>query len=200
VKVLLIRHGETAGNRERRYVGHNDEPLSAEGERQVRQMGICVEARQVFSSPLARAVQTARLLFPQAELILLPGLCEMDFGVFAGRAAGELRHDPAYREWLNSGCTMPCPGGEGMPGFTERVCAAFARAVSLSMENGSAYLAIVAHGGVLMAVMSRWARPVRPYFDWQVKPATGFSALLDEHTWQENPLLTDYAELTELGL
>ena len=208
------------GNSERRYVGHSDEPLSVEGERQVRQMGVCFDTRQVFASPLARAVQTARLLFPRAELTLLPGLREMDFGDFTGLTAQELRHDADYQKWLDSGCAIPCPGGEGMADFTERACAAFAQAVeccmqttlvknknSLKTQNSklktglrSRPLVIVAHGGVIMAVMSRWARPARPYFDWQVKTAACYRALLDEHTWREKPALTDYALLTGLEL
>lgn len=196
----MIRHGETAANRDKRYMGRLDEPLSAEGERQVRRLGEFCGVEQAYVSPLQRAVQTASLLFPRAQLILLPALAEMDFGCFEGRAAAELMEDEAYTAWLASGCTAPCPGGENLADFCGRVCAAFAQAARAAMAEKREQLVVVAHGGSLMAIMSRWARPARPYFEWQVKNAGGYCARLDENTWEGNPALTDYQTLTELRL
>ena len=65
----LIRHGKTAGNRERRYMGgRTDEPLLPE-ERQFLQKKKAPEVTRVFVSPMKRCVETAEILFPRHELI-----------------------------------------------------------------------------------------------------------------------------------
>ena len=54
----LIRHGRTAGNLERRYIGSTDEPLCPEGRREVSGLR-APEADRVFASPLKRCLETA---------------------------------------------------------------------------------------------------------------------------------------------
>lgn len=190
--VELIRHGETAYNREARYQGRADIPLSPEGRAKLRPAGY--EPGVVYTSPLARARETAAVLFPRARLAPVEGLEEMDFGAFEGRNYREMEQDPAYRAWVESGCESACPGGEDKAGFCRRVCRAFAGLAGESLKAGAGRLTIVAHGGTLMAVMERYAWPRRGYFDWHVPPGGGF--LLDGARWEEGILLylsqTDY--------
>ena len=53
--------------------------------------------RQVYVSPLCRAVDTARVLFPAARLVPVHDLREMGFGIFEGRNYVEMERDPDYR-------------------------------------------------------------------------------------------------------
>lgn len=191
MEVLLLRHAQTAGNLERRYVGRTDEPLCPAGRAAAAASGIDTGAALVYVSPMLRAVETAAIKFPSARQIVLPDLREMDFGDFEYRTADEMAADAAYARWVDSGCTAPCPEGESLADFQARSCRGFARAVEDAMARGAARLVLVAHGGTVMAVMSRWARPVRSYFDWAVGSCGGYRARLDVELWPMDPQLTD---------
>ena len=164
----LIRHGETAWNRERRYQGRTDIPLSDRGRALLGRADFSPE--RVYVSPLRRAMETAAVLFPEAEQITVPDFREMDFGAFEGRTADEMAADPAYRSWVEGGCTGRCPGGESLAEFSGRVWVAFVKLLETEPER----LVIVAHGGVQMAILERYARPHRDYFDWHASCGGGF--------------------------
>lgn len=178
MELLLLRHGQTAGNLERRYVGRTDEPLSPAGRAAASASGVDGELELVYVSPLVRARETAAIRFPNARQTVLPDLREMDFGAFEYRTADEMIHDAAYSAWVEGGCTAPCPGGEGLGDFRARSCRGFARAAEDAMARGLERLVVVAHGGTVMAVMSRFACPARPYFDWAVGCCGGYRAQL----------------------
>ena len=89
IKLVMIRHGATPSNKEHRYLGRTDEGLSMEGERALQ------EARDtypsvdyLFASPMKRCVQTARILYPQQEIFVIPDWVETDFGDFEGKLCG----------------------------------------------------------------------------------------------------------------
>ena len=177
--IYFLRHGATACNAEGRYQGRRDIPLSPAGRAALGPAAFSPEA--VYVSPLARAAETAAILFPAAAQIPVPDLAEMDFGVFEGRTWREMEHDGDYRAWVESGCTGRCPGGESREEFSARVCGAFAGLVDGALAGRAERLVIVAHGGVLMASLERFALPHRDYFDWQVPCGGGF--LLDSAPW-----------------
>lgn len=191
MEVLLLRHAQTAGNLERRYVGRTDEPLCPAGRAAAAASGVDTGAALVYVSPMHRAVETAAIKFPSARQIVLPDLREMDFGDFEYRTADEMAADAAYTRWVDSGCTGPCPGGESPADFQVRSCRGFAEAVEDATARGAARLVLVAHGGTVIAVMSRWARPARSYFDWAVGNCGGYRARLDVELWPMAPQLTD---------
>jgi histidinol-phosphate/aromatic aminotransferase/cobyric acid decarboxylase-like protein/broad specificity phosphatase PhoE len=127
--VLLIRHGATPLNEARRFQGWIDASLSEAGRREVEALAQGWETRfgprptRVWTSDLARAVETARLLFPRARHLPDPRLRELNFGAFEGRTADEAaREDPgAWEGWLADPDGAPPPGGEGLAHFRERV-------------------------------------------------------------------------------
>lgn len=173
MQIVLIRHAQTPGNALRRYIGRTDEPLSREGIRAAEAAGALPEVRHVFVTPLSRTQQTARILFPDAEQTVLPALREMDFGDFENRNADEMHDDMAYRVWVDGGCLGACPNGEATPEFTERVCEGFLAALrSIPADARQAFF--VVHGGVIMAIMSRFARPEITYYDAWVKNCAGY--------------------------
>lgn len=96
----------------------------------------------------------------------------MDFGVFEGRTYKEMEQDASYRAWVDGDCAGRCPGGESLQEFCDRVCGAFAQVVQES--RGCGEIAVVAHGGVLMGVMERFALPEKSYFQWHVPCGGGF--------------------------
>ena len=91
--IVLLRHGQTAYNEQRRYQGAADVPLSPAGRAALKKADF--ETETVYVTPLCRTAQTARILFPHARQIVVPALREMDFGVFEGRTYDEMKDDAA---------------------------------------------------------------------------------------------------------
>jgi len=180
VLIYLLRHGETAWNAERRYQGLADISLSERGRAVLGRADFASE--RVYVSPLRRASETASILFPGAEQVVVPDLRELDFGAFEGRTAGEMAEDPAYRVWVEGGCSGRCPGGEDWAEFSARTRAAFEKL----MEEDPDPLVVVAHGGTQMAILERYGRPVRPRYGWLSPNGGGF--LLECEDWREQTL------------
>lgn len=177
MRLVLIRHGQTAGNALRRYIGATDQPLTDAGAAQARALGAFPAVKRVFVTPLLRTRQTARLLFPDAEQTVLPELREMDFGDFEDRSAEEMTDDAAYRAWVDGGCLAPCPNGESMEGFAQRVCAGFEQAIR-DLPDGTEQAVFVVHGGTIMALVSRYARPEIAYYDAFTRNCGGYAGVL----------------------
>ena len=207
MEIFLVRHGQTAGNLAGRYIGRTDEPLCEEGVAYARQTGVFPGIGCVYVSPMRRAGETAAILFPNARYIVCSDLREMDFGDFEGRSADEMADDSAYRTWVDGGCLDACPNGESAAEFSARICSAFDKIVQDAVSDGKnkecqkdGRLIIVAHGGTIMALMFKYARPLRNYFDWHVKNIQGWHSYLDENMWDKEPALTSYDKLEVLDL
>ncbi len=191
MKVLLMRHGVTAANLKKLYNGRTDDSLCPEGVEAAISSGIDPGIKSLYASPMKRALETARIKFPNAEITICHDLREMDFGDFEGRCYEELKNDADYITWMESGGTATCPNGENMSGFAERVCRAFNALVAESIEKGASELTVVAHGGTIMAIMSQYGRPEQPYYKWYVDNCCGYRANLDETDWAQTPVFTD---------
>lgn len=127
-----------------------------------------------YVSPLIRARQTAEIFFPGCPQIIVQDLREMCFGSFEGRHYIHIEHDPDYLAWLEANKTAARPDGERIQDFCNRSCAAFAKLVEESLAQHKQQLVIVAHGGIQMAVMSRYGLPRRDYHDWCGPNAGGY--------------------------
>jgi len=177
MEIVLIRHSITASNLKNRYNGATDDPLCREGIALARESGCFPDVDRVFVTPLRRTQETAAILFPRAAQTVVPGLREMDFGDFENRSADEMADDPAYRAWVDGGCTAPCPRGEQMSGFCDRCERAFAELVRAERDAGR--LVFVIHGGSIRAVLHGFYEQRRPFYDWYAKNCRGFRASLD---------------------
>ena len=182
MNVYLLRHGETEYNREHRYQGVSDIPLSKEGEAALVQADFTPEV--VYVSPLTRVKRTAELVFPGVKQIPVDDLIEMDFGVFEGRNYMEMENDLDYRNWVEGGCTGKCPGGESLGEYSARVTKCFAHLMDRAVDENKKQLVIVAHGGVQMAVMAAFALPEKPHFDWHGPCAGGFVLETSTALWK----------------
>lgn len=165
--ILLIRHGETAWNAERRLQGHLDIPLNAEGERQAAALGAALAAERVdliVSSDLARARQTAGAIAharggraagqdaAAGAVQCDPQLRERCYGGFEGLLYSEIaaRFPLEFAAWQarNVDAVLP-PGknqGETFRAFFERTTAAI---LGHAARHPGQTVALVAHGGVL---------------------------------------------------
>jgi probable phosphoglycerate mutase len=130
-ELILIRHGETAWNRELRFQGHADVPLNDIGHEQARRLGLRLAgetAQHIISSDLMRAQQTAA---PAAQQLSLPvvtsaGLREQYFGIVEGMRADEIQalHPRAWEQWLEFREDHAMPEGETAREFHTRIVAA----------------------------------------------------------------------------
>ena len=174
--IIFIRHGKTAGNIERRFIGSTDEPLCDNG---IEELGSIAypACDMVAASPMLRCMQTARIIYPDKTITAYEELRECDFGIFEGKCHAELDGDPVYMKWTaDNGMTAP-PGGENTDAFRSRCICGFLRAVRENEQCGT--LAMVVHGGTIMSVMERFAVPRRAFYEYITENGHGFVTEFD---------------------
>ena len=177
LKLILIRHGETQGNKLKRYIGkRTDEPLCPEAGNMLAQLAY-PEVQAVYASPMIRCTQTAGILFPGKKLNIIDELAECDFGEFENKNYQELDGNEHYQSWIDSGGLLPFPGGESREEFKRRNVTGFQKAVNGCLRNGISLAALVVHGGTIMAVLSSLTGG--EYFDFQVKNGEGYETVLE---------------------
>jgi broad specificity phosphatase PhoE len=170
--LYLVRHGETEGQSSIRYYGRTDVALSDEGRAQMRAARDELAARlgdlrfrHVFASPLVRALEGARLIGgSDAPIRALAEFAEVDFGLFEGLTADEIRerYPDEFGRWTANRLapTFTYPGGESRAAFAERVERGIDRMLNI-WRSGSAAPAsralVVAHRGVIRAIIRRLA-------------------------------------------
>lgn len=178
-EIVLIRHGKTAGNLRGAYIGRTDEPLCPEGRALLvarKEAGDYPPVNRVFTSPLLRCRETAKLLYPLAAVIR-EDLREMDFGDFEGKSYAELNGNPDYQRWIDLEGTIPFPGGEDPMAFRQRSAMAF-RTLCRELREGER-AAVICHGGTIMAVLAAFARPFGDFYHWQAANGCGYRFIFD---------------------
>jgi broad specificity phosphatase PhoE len=160
-RLVILRHAESEWNAAGLWQGHADPPLSAQGCRHAA-LGAEHLARMgpfdaVFSSDLARAVQTADILRAAlgltAPLEVDAGLREYDVGEWSGRTREEIESLwPGDISRFSRGELAAPPRGEARSSFDRRVLEAAARVGLRAASAGVENLLVVAHGGVVRAL------------------------------------------------
>ena len=131
IELYLIRHGATKANREHRYLGRTEEPLSKEGREALKafqRQGLYPDPaslQALFVSPMERCRETAELLFGDCEKHVIPEFREMDFGLFEGKNYQDLQGNAQYQAWIDSNGTLPFPEGESREDFITRCRSGF---------------------------------------------------------------------------
>lgn len=157
VRLLLARHGETLANRELRYVGTLDEPLSDGGVAQAERLAEALAplpVGAVYASPLRRAAETARKIAEVRGLDLQvePRLREQAFGEWEGRTRAEVfagPHREALLGWEADLSSAP-PGGESLAAVQERV---LSLVEELRDRHAGEWVALVSHVGPIKALL-----------------------------------------------
>lgn len=154
-RLTLIRHGITDWNAAGRIQGQSDVPLSDLGREQARQLASYVSAVQgvdvVVASPLQRAVETARIAFPQIPLLTDPRLQELDFGAFEGTTTTANEADPRWQAWMKDPFELPAPDGESYRQLRARVEVWLAEAVTAFDQQ---HVVAVSHSGTIQMLLS----------------------------------------------
>jgi len=178
LRLLLVRHGQTAWNVQRRVLGATDVPLDDTGLEQAETLAAHLAPPDaLWSSPLARARQTAEALAqrgsPPVTVRVDPRLAEMNQGDLEGLGEMELsaRFGDLLHAWRADPGGLRLPGGETMNETVERAIAALLHiARDESAREGAAgelrHVAVVTHQvvieasvcGLLGEPLSRWQR------------------------------------------
>ena len=165
MRLYLLRHGQTDWNAAHKLQGQTDVPLNETGLKQAREeakrreeAGITFD--RVFSSPLYRAKETARIVsgLPEEEIQTDPRIMEMSFGVDEGKFYS---FDPAQREKMSENyqnfayhpeCYKACQGGESYEDLIRRT-ADFYRLLNDKYGDSDESILIVSHGAALHALL-----------------------------------------------
>jgi glucosyl-3-phosphoglycerate phosphatase len=151
--VFLVRHGEAEGNRERRFIGQQDVPLSDLGRRQADLAAHRLAssgATRVVASDLVRASATAQ---PLADLLGVrvevdAALREVDNGAWTGLHAEEIEQGwPDLFSAYRAGDDVHRPGGERWEDVRSRVVP-----VVEDLLGASDPVAVFTHGGPVLCV------------------------------------------------
>ena len=156
-RIILIRHGETAWNAERRLQGHIDIGLNAEGVRQAKALASALAGERVdavISSDLQRAHQTAMAVAHMHDLAVHtdPALRERCYGAFEGLLYSEIeqRYPAEFAAWQARDVDSAVPDGERRAETFRQFYQRSIDAIGAWADQyGGRTVALVAHGGVL---------------------------------------------------
>lgn len=155
-RILALRHGETAWNKDKRLQGQLDIPLNERGHWQAARAAEALRDESiaaVYSSDLARAHQTATAIAAALGLAVQThqGLRERHFGEFQGKTWTELEIEQpeATQAWRKRVPEFAPGGGETLLQLRERVESTLHE---LAARHQGEQIVVVAHGGVLDVV------------------------------------------------
>lgn len=145
----LIRHGETEWNAEGRLCGQTDVALSDRGREQARRLAERLKSAgfgAIYSSPLDRALETARILAQAAggEPVVVESLMELNYGLWEGKTPQAIQEEQPelFRAWEADPGSIAPPGGESGERALDRVALSLN---SLALRHKHGNIAVVSH-------------------------------------------------------
>ena len=185
--LILLRHGESQWNLENRFTGWVDVPLSPRGEAEARAAGEKLRGwriDKVYTSVLARAVETARIALEAAGIPAVPierdaALNERRYGDLQGLNKAEAARQfgaEQVKQWRRSYDVKP-PGGESLADTAARVLPYWERRIWPDLRAGKNVL-VVAHGNSLRALAMHLDR-ITPEQVIQLEIPTGVPLLYE---------------------
>lgn len=176
--LLIVRHGQTAWNKDLRFRGRADLTLDETGLKQAEAVARRIVAEfhpgVLLSSPLQRTRQTAEAIARQTRLSIYGegALVDLDYGEFSGLSPteAEARFLELYRAWLNVPQTVRFPAGESLDDVRARLADLLGRVTDL-YPNGQVIL--VTHQVVCQVLLCHLLGIHNGYFShFQVDPAS----------------------------
>lgn len=187
--IHFIRHGSIDDTLAGKYIGTRDAPLSDRGRMDLRKLDYEYKypgTQVVFTSPLKRCTETAKILYPEQKPLVIDNLSECNFGEWEGKTADELKNDPDFKKWLAGDSSVKPPRGESNADFTRRVCKMFESIVEGLMKTGTTESVIVTHGGVIMTLLAVYGLPQAKPFEWTMDNGFGYSLRVTPVLWQRD--------------
>jgi len=182
---IFVRHGESVANAEGWLSGHRDAPLSPRGERQARNIRPIIAAAapvRAYASDLVRARHTAEILLEgrQTPLEITPALRERALGSWEGENKAQLRASGELATALTLHGRPP-GGGESLHDVSVRA-AAFLHTI----DDGQGPILVVAHGGLIRALLGRLdGRPEDDIGTWTIRNTEVLVRDTEVGAWEE---------------
>lgn len=155
MNIYIIRHGQTASNKNGEYYGSLDVPLNEKGINQMKALQQPLLAKgfdAVYSSPSSRALESLRLCAGHLydQVLIDQRLCELDFGCFEGKTYGQIQalYPEETTAWASDWKGFAPPGGESFSRFYQRVIGFFEELLTTDKED----VLIMTHSGVIKAM------------------------------------------------
>lgn len=190
MQISFLRHGQTKGNIEKRYVGITEESITKQSRIEIQRWkeyskgnSILEDMEAVYISPRVRCKETAQILFPSCALTEVMELAECNFGIFEYKNYLELDGNQEYQKWIDSGGVIGFPEGENKEVFQNRILSGWEFVIIDAMKHEYQKIAVVAHGGTIMSVLEAYGIPKREYYQWNVENACGYLLDLKEKEW-----------------
>jgi probable phosphoglycerate mutase len=145
--LYLARHAQTASSAVDSFNGQRELRLTEQGQEQARKLGArlaSVKFAAVYRSPLGRTAETAALVAPAVQAVVLPGLIEINYGGWEGLNPEQARalNPGRYKNWLADPATTAPPGGETAAQVAERALAALEEIRSRHEASDAPVLAV----------------------------------------------------------
>jgi broad specificity phosphatase PhoE len=151
-QLLVVRHGQTEWSAVGKHTGRSDIALTDQGRAEARDAATTLDGWNIvraWTSPLARARETADIVSPACGVTVDDDLLEWDYGVFEGETTVQTRRSiPGWSVW-----THTIVGGETVEQVGERADRFLQRFESeVTSGNG----VVFAHGHLLAVLIARW--------------------------------------------
>ncbi len=186
IRLILVRHGQTAWSVERRYQGKTDTALDETGQRQAAALGryfgsVAVDA--IYSSTLRRAAQTAAAISSATgvAVTLDQRLHETSFGLWEGLTYSEIeaRYPQELAAWQRDPMRHTPPQGENLQQLSKRVASFLC---DVEQQHASQTVVCVSHGGVVRAVICHALTLPSPVF-WRLE--VGSASVSELHLYSD---------------
>lgn len=188
-KIFLFRHGLTSANFEGKYIGTTDLDLCEEGVVQILNLMESYEypnAGRIYTSPLKRSIETARLIYPDMTPVAVEDLREYSFGEFENKTVEELESKPEFKDWVKSNQEITPKSAEKMSDFKKRVVKGIDLVIKDMMRDKISEAAVFTHAGVIMSILALCGIPSRPPLEWSVESGKGYTLLINASLWGNN--------------
>ncbi len=197
-RLLLVRHGETEWNRQKRFQGQIDVPLNDNGRSQSGQAAEYLKQipiRYAVTSPMLRPKETAEIILqyhPDVQLELEENLREISHGLWEGKLESEIESEfpGELQRWQTTPETVQMPAGENLQQVWERAIAAWDAIVEAAVNRPEPGITlVVAHDAINKAILC-YVLGLGPANFWNFKQGNGAVSVIDYAGANSQPVLT----------
>jgi phosphoserine phosphatase len=190
LRLLLVRHGETNWNRDKRFQGQIDVPLNDNGRLQSQQAGAFLKAIPIdyaLSSPMLRPKETAEIILQQGHanvaMAFDDNLCEISHGLWEGKLEEEIEQGfpGLLKQWQEAPETVQMPEGENLEQVWQRAIAAWQALLTTYASKHPDQVTtvlVVAHDAINKAILCYLAGCGTEGF-WAFKQGNGAVSVID---------------------
>lgn len=197
-RLLLVRHGETDWNRQKRFQGQIDVPLNDNGRSQAGQAAEYLKAiplRYAVTSPMLRPKETAEIILqhhPDVQLELEDNLREISHGLWEGKLESEIEAEfpGELQRWQTNPEAVQMLEGENLQQVWERAIAAWDAIVESAINRPEPGITlVVAHDAINKAILC-YVLGLGPANFWNFKQGNGAVSVIDYAGADSQPVLT----------